>query len=357
MVFLLTGCVILICSCGCADLPDLSDSPSYPSVTTEPSSADNSQHTFTFPFSGKNTTVIIPVDIALYNGAQAADKNAYLLPGIPDEEWVPDYYRAFITEPAHDAWFNSVLTSLRNARPDITPGSDEYADYLTAFVQNIRYMITGGLGNPKFPIETIADEEGDCDDKSILLAGLLFREGYNVSLFYLEDANHMAVGIAGPACAYHGTGYGYLEATSPRYIGTSPGDYPEDEPIIEIPMVIRIGTGTHQYGGCPDTTIILQSLRSSFDIATQLEQVIKQEGEGLAQQKGEIDDLTGLLLQYREREDIRSYNQLLPEYNHLVDQYNQDLAEHQTIFARYEAAVNLYNILLESAPDSTYACT
>lgn len=237
-ILLLTGCIILICSCGCVSSPDLSGSPSYPSITTEPSSADDSQHTFTFPFSGKNTTVTIPVDVALYNGAKDADKNAYLRPGTPEEEWVPDYYRAFVTDPAHHAWFNTVLVSLRNARPDITPGTDEYADYLTAFVQNIQYRVTGGLGDPKFPVETIADEEGDCDDKSILLAGLLSREGYNVSLFYLEEINHMAVGITGPACAYRGTGYGYLEATSPRYIGTSPGDYPEDEPIAEVPMRI-----------------------------------------------------------------------------------------------------------------------
>jgi len=356
-VLFLTCSVMFICSCGCISLPDLSGSPSYPSITTEASSSEDSLHTFTFPFSGKNTTVTIPVDVALYNGAQAADKNAYLLPGTPDEEWVPDYYRAFVTDPAHDAWFNTVLASLRNARPDITPGTDEYADYLTAFVQNIRYMITGGLGDPKFPVETIADEEGDCDDKSLLLAGLLSREGYNVSLFYLEENNHMAVGITGPACEYDGTGYGYLEATSPRYIGTSPGDYPEDDPIKEIPLVIRVGDGTREYSGCPDTTTILKSLHLSFETAKQLEPVIKQEGESLAQQNKEIDELANLLRQYSETGNIRSYNQLVPEYNLLVDQYNQDLAEHQTIFARYEAAVNLYNLLLESAPDSTYACS
>ena len=354
---LLTCCVILICSCGCVSFPDLSGSPSYPSIIPEESSADDSLHTFTFPFSGKNTTVTIPVDVDLYNGAKAADKNAYLRPGTPDEEWVPDYYRAFVTDPAHDTLFNEVLISLKNARPDITPGTDEYADYITAFVQNIRYMITGGLGDPKFPVETIADEEGDCDDKSILLAGLLSREGYNVSLFYLEENNHMAVGIAGPACAYHETKYGYLEATSPRYIGTSPGDYPEDDPINEVPLVIHIGDGTQEYGACPETTTILKSLRSSYETAKKLEPVIKQKGERLAQQKGEIDDLANLLLQYSESGEIRSYNQLVPEYNRLVDQYNQDLAEHQTIFARYETAVNLYNLILESAPDSTYACT
>ena len=355
--FILTGCVILICFAGCLSLPNFSGSPSYPSITTESSSADDSLHTFTFPFSGKNTTVIIPVDVALFNGAKAADKNAYLLPGTPDEEWVPGYYQAFVTDPAHDTWFNAVLVSLRNARPDITPGTDEYADYLTAFVQNIPYMITGGLGDPKFPVETIADEEGDCDDKSLVLAGLLSREGYNVSLFYLEESNHMAVGIAGPACEYQGTGYGYLEATSPRYIGTSPGDYPEDDSINEVPMVIRVGDGNREYGRCFDTTTILKSLRLLFEKVKQLEPAIKQEWERLAQQKKELDDLADLLRQYSDAGNTRSYNQLVPEYNRLVDQYNQDLAEHQTTYAQYEAAVKIYNLLLGSAPDSTFACT
>lgn len=353
-ILLLAFYATLICSSGCISIPNLSGSPSYPFLIPETSFADDSFHTFTFPFSGKNAVVTIPVPAALYEGAQAADKNAYLLPGTKEKEWVPDYYRAFASDPAHDAWFDAVLASLREARPEISTGTDQYAEYLTAFVQQIRYTETDRLGEPKFPVETIADEEGDCDDKSILLAGLLSREGYNVSLFYLAENHHMAVGITGSACAYQGTGYGYLEATSQRYPGTSPEDYPNSEPIDEVPIVIRIGSGTSEYGGCP---AIAEALRSSYEMATQLEPAIREESEKLAQQKAEIDNHAALLQQYSDSGDIRSYNRLIPGYNRLVERYNQDLAEHRKNFALYEEAANLYNLLAGNAPDRNYVCT
>jgi transglutaminase-like putative cysteine protease len=46
----------------------------------------------------------------------------------------------------------------------------------------------------KFPLETITDGAGDCEDTSILFAAIMSYMGYDTCLFLFTD--HMAVGIA-----------------------------------------------------------------------------------------------------------------------------------------------------------------
>ncbi len=47
---------------------------------------------------------------------------------------------------------------------------------------------------PKYPVETVHDENGDCEDKSILAAAALKQLGYDVLLFNLP--HHIALGVA-----------------------------------------------------------------------------------------------------------------------------------------------------------------
>ena len=92
--------------------------------------------------------------------------------------------------------------------------TDEYLELMAVAVQSLPYETDGTLTAPKFPIETYVDGKGDCDDKSLLLAGLLAREGYTVALFYFKPEAHMAVGVKGYGCAYQDTGYGYVATTN-----------------------------------------------------------------------------------------------------------------------------------------------
>ena len=48
---------------------------------------------------------------------------------------------------------------------------------------------------PKYPIESLMEEAGDCEDQAILTAALLKRMGYDVAL--LICPGHVAVGVAG----------------------------------------------------------------------------------------------------------------------------------------------------------------
>lgn len=105
-----------------------------------------------------------------------------------------------------------------------------------AFVQqNIRYtddlcVETGQLIEyPKFPLETLVEKRGDCEDQSILAAALLAAMGYEVALLILPI--HVALGVAGfdnrpgsrvvhPA---NGLRYLYTETTAPNWL---PGEVP-----------------------------------------------------------------------------------------------------------------------------------
>jgi transglutaminase-like putative cysteine protease len=48
---------------------------------------------------------------------------------------------------------------------------------------------------PKYPIETLAEQTGDCEDQAILMASLLKNMGFEVALLILPT--HVALGLAG----------------------------------------------------------------------------------------------------------------------------------------------------------------
>ena len=84
---------------------------------------------------------------------------------------------------------------------------------------------------PKYPLETLLDKNGDCEDKAILAASLLARMGFTVALVVLPT--HVALGIAGIEQAYGtcvtdpttGLNYLYTETTGPGWL---PGEVPPE---------------------------------------------------------------------------------------------------------------------------------
>jgi len=81
----------------------------------------------------------------------------------------------------------------------------------------------------RYPIETLGDREGDCEDKSILLAALLRRSGYSCAL--LDLPGHIAVGVRipddvpGSYLEVDGRHYYYCETTA---TGWRVGDVPPE---------------------------------------------------------------------------------------------------------------------------------
>lgn len=114
-----------------------------------------------------------------------------------------------------------------------------------SFVQSINYTTdfeTKGVEDyPRYPIETLAEGTGDCEDTVILAAAILEELGYDSVLILLPE--HMALGIrdtgnySGQYYEYDGQRYYYVETTS---YGHNVGFVPEEinPKLIEIfPMV------------------------------------------------------------------------------------------------------------------------
>lgn len=120
-------------------------------------------------------------------------------------------------------------------------GFSQYDDAMIVaiFVQGLPYKddlnSTGQAEYPRYPLETLVDNGGDCEDKAILASALLHEMGYDVVLLKFPD--HMAVGVGlsdGVTLPdgeqpmyydYHGTRYYYLETSDTTWdIGQIPDE-------------------------------------------------------------------------------------------------------------------------------------
>ncbi|WNY26673.1 hypothetical protein [Methanolapillus ohkumae] len=109
---------------------------------------------------------------------------------------------------------------------------DQTVGNIIAFIQSMPYssdsVTTGFDSYPRYPVETLVDGGGDCEDSTILAAALLHELGYDTAL--LGFTGHMALGVAGmddmptDAVSFERNGkYYYVETTSSDYaIGEMP---------------------------------------------------------------------------------------------------------------------------------------
>jgi predicted transglutaminase-like cysteine proteinase len=115
-------------------------------------------------------------------------------------------------------------------------GLDAYetVHFIATFVQQLEYTAdvdsTGFDDYGRYPVETLVEDGGDCEDTAILLGKLMDALGYDVVLVRLPE--HMALGVreqnkfVGTYYEYEGAKYFYLETTGlAGRIGIVPEDY------------------------------------------------------------------------------------------------------------------------------------
>ena len=111
-------------------------------------------------------------------------------------------------------------------------------DSVISFVQSLRYVSDldskGEEEYVRFPIETLVDGEGDCEDLAILAASILHEMGYDVLLVILPD--HLALAVdcrdvdEGTFFTYQGRKYYFLEVSHPGWkIGQIPDEFRHSE--------------------------------------------------------------------------------------------------------------------------------
>ncbi|RME31142.1 hypothetical protein D6789_03695 [Candidatus Woesearchaeota archaeon] len=146
-----------------------------------------------------------------------------------------DYYRS---KPRSASWGEYlhtdkeyIITLAHDIVADATEEGVSSLEAIIRFIHDLSYVRDVNLGYdeyPKYPIETLVEGTGDCEDTSILMASLL--SAINLEPVLLLSKDHMAVGIpcesTEGSVLYEGRRYCYLETTGPH--DWQPGEVPEE---------------------------------------------------------------------------------------------------------------------------------
>ncbi len=137
-------------------------------------------------------------------------------------------YSYYVKDPTDDVY----LAALANKFQEGSYSDLDMVKNVILFVQSLEYLDdkvgTGYDEYPKFPLETLVDLGGDCEDSAILLASLLRELGYGAVLVQFQ--NHMGVGVKGDESLpgsyfeYKNQRYYYVETTS---LGWEIGELPK----------------------------------------------------------------------------------------------------------------------------------
>ena len=166
------------------------------------------------------------LDYTVYKGL-----NDYLasLPRSISYHTNPPTTKDFIMRDINQEQQSVFLSEFVESITAITDNEDDQARIAVSIVQQIPYDWSGyysSFNSGEFPYEVLYTQSGLCGEKSNLLIFLLRELGFGVAAFEFESDNHRAVGIKCPMqYSYHGTGYCFVETTSPSIITDSEFDY------------------------------------------------------------------------------------------------------------------------------------
>ncbi len=159
-------------------------------------------------------------------------------------------YSVYVTNPFDDSYIDRLVEDINEAAAKENYSEYQTVEFATTFVQSLPYTVDSATTPfdeyPRYPIETLVDNGGDCEDTSILLASILNSMGYGVIL--ISPPGHLAVGlkggdnIHGTSWEYAGEKYFYIETTGSGWaIGELPDEYVGASaklyPIVPIPVI------------------------------------------------------------------------------------------------------------------------
>lgn len=151
--------------------------------------------------------------------------------------YVKDYHN-YVSDDNNHKLVKQLADEIKSLCDQCGYGESETIRETANFVQSIEYVddmtSTGYTDFPKYPLETLYDQCGDCEDSSILLGALLKELGYGC--IFIELPEHVAIGVKatddapGTYYDYNGSHYLYIETTNSGWdIGTLPDDFNEEE--------------------------------------------------------------------------------------------------------------------------------
>ncbi|HDQ08161.1 MAG TPA: hypothetical protein ENN44_05205 [Methanoculleus sp.] len=343
-VLLVLLAVLILCAGCTTSLFPFGTRADYPSIDDVGTSPGTIPVHHTFPFQDRELTISLTVENDLYTDARGSTKSVVLYGAWDsDEEWLRESYRAFVGDPRQEGMYGDLRSAFRDIRTAMGLDDDEYVELMAAFVQSITYESPEGEQTPRFPVETVVEGKGDCDDTSILLAGLLEREGYDTALFFFEEENHMAAGVRGPGAGFMGTGYEYIETTSFSLPGGATTRLQNGMRLESEPLVIAIGEGTGIYTAGDEARSIAAAAQSSREYAALIEADLEEREEEINTRHDAIVVIQERLADAGQAGNPALYTRLVSEHNRLAGDYNRLLADYDRLYADFEAYARLNN--------------
>ena len=204
-------------------------------LSPQPVSNDTIRKDFAWSYEGKTWTLSLYVPQYLYYYYKNRTR-------IPTQD-----YSVYVTHPHDDEYLSTIAEKFNDIALEENYDEGETVNIIIAFVQSLPYTpddVSTSLDEyPRYPLETLVDGGGDCEDTSILISAILDTMDYNVVLIDLPG--HMAVGVDAQAYGtywlHDGTKYFYVETTGEGWeIGELPTEYEGESaqiyPILPIPV-------------------------------------------------------------------------------------------------------------------------
>lgn len=174
-------------------------------------SIDDVLSIYEWNFAGTNWRLTLPVSLSLY--VEYVERPRPILGAA---------YVDMAKDPKDDVYIDNLIQQINSTVLKSGFTEVQKLNFVISFVQNLPYTVDAETTPydeyPRYPIQTLFDRGGDCEDTSILAVALLDRMGYDTALLHLENAQHMAVGVSiavgyGSYYNYDGKRYYYLETT------------------------------------------------------------------------------------------------------------------------------------------------
>lgn len=179
-------------------------------------------------------------------------------------------FGTYISDPFDRQIISTLANKIRSFGDNHGLGQREQINAAVRFVQSLEYTpdseTTGQCEYPKYPVETLIHQGGDCEDTSILLGAILQELDCKVAPIVLPNRHHMILGVSptvnvdGNYYEHNGTRYYVLEATGHGWdIGELPRQYRNASarvyPVDTDPVLVHNWEAQPQTDGSVAVTI------------------------------------------------------------------------------------------------------
>ena len=188
-------------------------------------------------YQGKNYSITLNISTNLYDYYQNDREHLAYRYQFNGGEMPPNYFGFMLSE-----YDRPMMRALADEFTSHSASEKEQINLALTFVQSLPYAYDSSTKGTdeylRYPIETLVDGCGDCEDKVALLAALLYEMDVDFILLILPE--HIALGVncdgvaANRYLLFQGKHYYYMETTME---GWQMGQIPEDYYDVEIEAV------------------------------------------------------------------------------------------------------------------------